>query len=159
MDLLRMPQKYRLNTSISSFCRVKNQKLTIGERATSVVYLIYLGDVANADVVQEIENRICRIKTDAVLGIGELSNFTKDQNWSPFPQAYLSERPDAISNHILDGKVAVLMDRSPGAMIVPMNLIGFFKPQMTIIYIGSLHRFSFITICRIYYSDFYQHFI
>ncbi|MED3570514.1 spore germination protein, partial [Bacillus thuringiensis] len=62
-----------------------------------------------------------------VLSIGELSNYTKDQNWTPFPQAYLSERPDAISNHILDGKVAVLMDRSPGAMVVPMNLIGFFQ--------------------------------
>ena len=86
--------------------------MTIGERATSFVYLIYLGDVANADVVQEVETRICKIKTDAILSIGELSNFTKDQNWSPFPQAYLSERPDAISNHILDGKVAVLMDRS-----------------------------------------------
>ncbi|PEB95202.1 spore germination protein GerA, partial [Bacillus cereus] len=106
---------------------LKIKKLTIGERATSFVYLIYLGDVANADVVQEVETRICKIKTDAILSIGELSNFTKDQNWSPFPQAYLSERPDAISNHILDGKVAVLMDRSPGAMIVPMNLIGFFQ--------------------------------
>ena len=46
------------------------------------------------------------------------------------------------------------MDRSPGAMVVPMNLIGFFKPQMTIIFIGSLHLFSLITICRIYYSYF-----
>ncbi|MEE2022581.1 spore germination protein, partial [Bacillus toyonensis] len=106
---------------------LKIKKLTIGERATSLVYLIYLGDVASADVVQEIETRICNIKTDAVLSIGELSNYTKDQNWTPFPQAYLSERPDAISNHILDGKVAVLVDRSPGAMIVPMNLIGFFQ--------------------------------
>ena len=106
---------------------LKIKKMTIGERATSLVYLIYLGDVANEDVVQEIETRICKIKTDAVLSIGELSNFTKDQNWTPFPQAYLSERPDAISNHILDGKVAVLIDRSPGAMIVPMNLIGFFQ--------------------------------
>ena len=46
------------------------------------------------------------------------------------------------------------MDRSPGAMVVPMNLIGFFKPQMTIIFIGSSHHFSLITICRIYYSYF-----
>lgn len=75
------------------------------------------------------------------MSIGELSNYTKDQNWTPFPQAYLSERPDAISNHILDGKVAVLMDRSPGAMIVPMNLIAFFQTPMIIIFIGSLHRF------------------
>ncbi|HDR4874866.1 TPA: spore germination protein [Bacillus cereus] len=106
---------------------LKIKKLNIGERATTFVYIIYLGDVANEDVVKEVEKRICNIKTDTILSIGELSNFTKDQKWTPFPQAFLSERPDAISTHILDGKVAVLMDRSPGAMAVPMNLIGFFQ--------------------------------
>ncbi|EOP91869.1 hypothetical protein IGM_01929 [Bacillus cereus HuB4-4] len=106
---------------------LKIKKLTVGERATTFVYLLYLGDIASEDVVREVESRICKIKTDTILSIGELSNFTKDQIWSPFPQAYLSERPDAISHRILDGKVAVLVDRSPSAMIVPINLIGFFK--------------------------------
>ncbi|NRR18537.1 spore germination protein [Bacillus pacificus] len=107
--------------------QLKIKKLTIGERATTSIYVLYLGDVANKDVVQEVQKRICKIKTDTLLSIGELSNFTKDQNWTPFPQTYLSERPDAISHHILDGKVAVLIDRSPSVMIVPMNLIGFFQ--------------------------------
>ncbi|MGE6504041.1 spore germination protein [Bacillus wiedmannii] len=107
--------------------QLKIKKLTIGERATTSIYVLYLGDVANKDVVQEVQKRICKIKTDTILSIGELSNFTKDQNWTPFPQTYLSERPDAISHHILDGKVAVLIDRSPSVMIVPMNLIGFFQ--------------------------------
>ncbi|KAA0786795.1 spore germination protein [Bacillus sp. BB56-3] len=106
---------------------LKIKKLTVGERATTFVYLVYLDDVANADIVQEVEGRINKIKIDTVLGIGDLSNLTKDNSFTPFPQAYLSERPDAISNHILDGKVAVLVDRSPSAMIVPMNLIGFFQ--------------------------------
>ncbi|MGF2773207.1 spore germination protein [Bacillus cereus] len=107
--------------------KLKIKKLTVGERASTFVYLLYLGDVANDNVVQEVESRINKIKTDTILGIGELSSFTKDNSWTPFPQAYLSERPDAVSNHILDGKVAVLIDRSPSAMIVPMNLIGFFQ--------------------------------
>lgn len=106
---------------------LKINKLTIGERATTSVYIIYLEDVANEEVVQEVENRITKIKTDTIISIGELSNFTKDQNWTPFPQSYLSERPDSISQHILDGKIAVLIDRSPSVMIVPMNLIGFFQ--------------------------------
>jgi spore germination protein len=56
--------------------------------------------------------------------------------WTPFPQSYISERPDAISNQILDGKVAVLVDRSPSVMIVPMNLVGFFRPLMITMSIG-----------------------
>ncbi|MEE2016269.1 spore germination protein, partial [Bacillus thuringiensis] len=106
---------------------LKVKKLTIGERATTSVYLLYLGDVANIDIIKEMENRINKIKTDTVLSIGELSNLTKNENWTPFPQVYISERPDSISRHILDGKVAVLIDRSPSAMVIPMNLIGFFQ--------------------------------
>ncbi|PQQ47701.1 spore germination protein [Bacillus thuringiensis] len=109
----------------SSELRVK--KLNIGNRATTSVYLLYLEDVANTDIVQELEKRISEIKIDTVLNIGEFSNLTKDQSWTPFPQAYISERPDSTSHHILDGKVAVIIDRSPSAMIVPMNLIGFFQ--------------------------------
>ncbi|OUB74538.1 spore germination protein, partial [Bacillus thuringiensis] len=106
---------------------LKIKKMRIGERATTFVYLLYLVNIANEEVVQEVEMRINNIQTDTVLGIGELSNFTKDNRWTPFPQTYLSERPDAISHHILDGKIAVLIDRSPSVMIVPMNLIGFFQ--------------------------------
>ncbi|MED2217045.1 spore germination protein, partial [Bacillus thuringiensis] len=106
---------------------LKVKKLTIGARATTSVYLLYLGDVANPDIIKEMENRINKVKTDTVLSIGELSNLTKNENWTPFPQVYISERPDSISRHILDGKVAVLIDRSPSAMVIPMNLIGFFQ--------------------------------
>lgn len=107
--------------------QLKIKKLTVGERASTSVYLIYLGDVANDIIIQEAEARIQNIKTDTILSIGELSNFIKDHTWSPFPQSYLSERPDAVAHHILDGKVAVLIDRSPSVMIIPINLTGFFQ--------------------------------
>ncbi|WP_459501599.1 spore germination protein [Bacillus sp. C1] len=110
-----------------SSTQLKIKKLTVGERASTSVYLMYLGDVANEHVIQEAEKRISKIKTDTILSIGELSNFTGEKTWTPFPQAYLSERPDAVAHHILDGKVAVLVDRSPGVMVIPMNLVGFFQ--------------------------------
>ncbi|PFN17573.1 spore germination protein [Bacillus cereus] len=107
--------------------QLKVKKMTVGERAPTQVYIIYLVDVANNDIVEEIKKRIKNIKTDTILNTGELSNFTKRQIWTPFPHSYLSERPDAITRHILDGKIAVLVDRSPSAMVVPMNFIGFFQ--------------------------------
>lgn len=106
---------------------LKIKKLLVGERATIPVYLIYLGDVANDTVIQEAETRIQEIQTDTVLSIGELSHYINDRLFTPFPQSLLSERPDAIANHILDGKVAILIDRSPIAMVIPVNLIGFFQ--------------------------------
>ncbi|MGA4466892.1 spore germination protein [Bacillus bombysepticus] len=131
-----------------SSIQLKTKKLTVGDRASTNVYLIYLEDVANQEVIEEAENRIKNIKTDTILGIGELSNFIKDQKWSPFPQTYLSERPDAICYHILDGKVAILLDRSPSAMIIPMDLIGFFQTpddyNMSWIIASSLRLLRFL---------------
>lgn len=48
---------------------LKIKKLTIGERAATSVYLLYLGDVANKDIVQEVEKRIGKIKTDTILRV------------------------------------------------------------------------------------------
>ncbi|PGH79727.1 spore germination protein [Bacillus thuringiensis] len=107
--------------------QLKTKKLMIGARASTAIYLIYLGDVANEGIIQEAERRIQNINADTVLDAGELSNLIKDQKWTPFPQAYLSERPDAIAQHILEGKVVILVDRSPSAMVIPIDLIGFFR--------------------------------
>ncbi|KAA6460469.1 spore germination protein [Bacillus thuringiensis] len=130
---------------------LKVKKLTVGNRASTSVYLIYLGDVANEGVIQEAKTRILNIETDAILGIGELSNFIKDQTWTPFPQAYLSERPDAIAHHILDGKVAILVDRSPSVMIIPINLVGFFQApddyNMNWLITSFLRLLRFIGFC------------
>nr|WP_229722263.1 spore germination protein [Priestia taiwanensis] len=106
---------------------LKIKRLTIGERAETEVYMMYLGDVANPEVVQAVENRINKIKVDTISNIGTLSRYTEDNTWSPFPQSYTTERPDATAAHILQGKVVVMVDRSPSAMIVPINLTGFFQ--------------------------------
>lgn len=106
---------------------LKIKKISIGERATTSVFLIFLGDVANDTVIKEAESRIQSIQTDTIISIGELSHYISDEIYSPFPQTFLSERPDAIANQILDGKVAILIDRSPSAMVIPINLAGFFN--------------------------------
>ncbi|ADY24998.1 spore germination protein [Bacillus paranthracis] len=103
-------------------------RLKIGRRTPVKGYLVYLKDMASETIVKEVENRIKNIKIDTILNVGELSNVIKDQRWTPFPQAYISERPDAIARHILEGRIAVLIDRSPGVMVVPVNLMCFFHP-------------------------------
>lgn len=125
---------------------LKIKELRIGERATVPVFLIYLNDVANKTVIQEVESKIRNIHVDTIISIGELSHYISEYMYTPFPQTLVSERPDAIANQILDGKVAILMDRSPSAMVVPMNLAGFFHVPDDY----ALHWFiaSFVRVLR-----------
>ncbi len=96
---------------------MKVKEFTVGERATSKVFLLYLADIANEDVVQEMACRIESIKVDAILTTGELEGFVEDNSYTLFPQLSITERPDTTAHHILDGRIAVVVDRSPGVLM------------------------------------------
>lgn len=53
------------------------KEFTVGERATSKVFLLYLADVANENVVKEMASRIESVKVDAILTTGELEDLLK----------------------------------------------------------------------------------
>lgn len=106
---------------------LKAKEFTVGERATSKVFLLYLADVANEDVVQNMACRIESIKVDAILTTGELEGFVEDNSYTLFPQLSITERPDTTAHHILNGRIAVVVDRSPGVLIGPMTFSSFFQ--------------------------------
>ncbi|UVI28369.1 spore germination protein [Paenibacillus spongiae] len=106
---------------------LKIKEFTIGERGKSKVSVLYLADVAHPEVLKELETRIAQIDVDAILNTGELAEFIEDNPYSPFPQFILSERPDSAASHILQGRIVVVVDRSPSVLIAPVNFVSFFQ--------------------------------
>ncbi|WCN39520.1 spore germination protein [Aneurinibacillus uraniidurans] len=102
-------------------------KCTVGERGKSTVSLLYLQDVVNQDFLQEMQKRIAQIKVDTILNTGELEGFIEDHAYTPFPQFFVTERPDTAASHILQGRIATIVDRSPGVLIGPMSFSAFFQ--------------------------------
>ena len=90
-------------------------------------FLLYLADVANENVVKEMASRIESVKVDAILTTGELEGFVEDNSFTLFPQLSITERPDTTAHHILDGRIAVIVDRSPGVLIGYMTFSSFFQ--------------------------------
>ncbi|TCW49872.1 spore germination protein [Bacillus thuringiensis] len=115
-DSLALIRRYIPNREL------KVKEFTVGERATSKVFLLYL-----ADVVQEMACRIESIKVDAIITTGELEGFVEDNSYTLFPQLSITERPDTTAHHILDGRIAVVVDRSPSVLIGPMTFSSFFQ--------------------------------
>ncbi|MFB5191956.1 spore germination protein [Alicyclobacillus fastidiosus] len=99
----------------------------IGEQtATNVVYC-YVEGIANEDLVREVRGRLERVETDALYGAGYLEQFIEDNHYSPFPQIQNTERPDKAVAAMLEGRVVILVDGTPFALIVPAVFSQFYQ--------------------------------
>ncbi|MED3564372.1 spore germination protein [Bacillus xiapuensis] len=103
------------------------KEMTVGIRGKSKVSILYLRDVASEEVLNELETRIQKIKVDAIINTGELIEYIEDNPFSPFPQYILTERPDSAASHILQGRFAIILDRSPSVLVAPTNFMSFFQ--------------------------------
>lgn len=103
------------------------EKLQIGERTKTEVAVIYLNDVANPDIVREVHKRLERIKIDGILESGYLVELISDRRFTVFPLVQETERPDKVIGAILEGRVAVLVDRSAFNIIVPVTSNEFYQ--------------------------------
>jgi spore germination protein len=101
----------------------------IGERIKTKLYILYIDDIVNYDFVTEITSRLGKIKKDAVLDVGELEEMIEDYPYTIFPQFLITERPDNVASNLLQGRIAVMMDHSPNAIVAPMSLTSFFQSQ------------------------------
>ncbi|WP_081971945.1 spore germination protein [Paenibacillus borealis] len=99
----------------------------IGTRTQSRVALCYIESIADSGLVAEALRRISMIDTDGILDAGYIEQFIEDQPLSPFPQVQSTERPDKTVAALLEGRVALLVDGSPFALIVPALFNQFFQ--------------------------------
>lgn len=102
------------------------EMIMVGDRIPQKCAVMYLQSVANETEVAEIKRRIEGIRTDYVASIGILGQFIEDNPNIPFPQSLSTERVDRVAAHLVEGRVAVLLDGSPFVHILPTNLFTFF---------------------------------
>ncbi|MBE5100302.1 spore germination protein [Bacillus aryabhattai] len=107
--------------------QLKIKEMTVGSRSRSKVSILYLEDVVNPELLQELKNRIEQIHVDFILNTGELEQFIEDNPYSPFPQFISTERPDAAASHIFQGRMIVMVDGSSAVLVTPVTLISFFQ--------------------------------
>lgn len=122
-------ENIRTNTSILRKI-INNEKLIIeetdvGKITKTKVAICYLKDITNEDLVAEAKFRINNIDIDYLLSSGQLEQFIADNPKSAFPQIVSTERPDRTCNYLLTGRVVILVNGSPFALIIPAMLIDF----------------------------------
>lgn len=114
--------RYRLQ---STDLRIKMRE--IGRRTKSKVAICYMDGITDPEVLKELERRMDPIDIDGVLDSGYLEQFIEDNKWSPFPQVQYTERPDKIVANLMEGRIAILVDGSPLALVVPTVFNQFYQ--------------------------------
>ena len=106
---------------------LKVKQLQVGRRSKTDIALMYLNGIVRAGILKAVEERIENIDIDAVMDSGYIEALIED-NWkSHFPQGQMTERPDTASAAILEGRIAIIVDNSPFALIVPATMNTFFQ--------------------------------
>lgn len=96
-------------------------KFQVGSRGKKDLVVAYIQDIADPDLVQEIKDRIQKIDIDYLPETGYVEQLIEDNYLSVFPQVQNTERPDRVISSLMEGRVAILLDGTPFALIVPVT--------------------------------------
>lgn len=99
---------------------LRNEMIRVGQRSKTDVCMSYIDDIANADYIEIIKEKIKSIDIDGlVMADKALVELFVDYSWNPYPIVRYTERPDVAAQHILSGNIVLIVDTSPSVIILP----------------------------------------
>ena len=107
--------------------RLKLAECMLGRKSRTRVAVFYCEGVAAAETVRALAARLSAVDVDGVVSLGTLEELLVDKPRSPFPQLLHTERPDRLAAWLLDGRVGLLVDGIPIALVLPVSFAEFMK--------------------------------
>lgn len=112
--------------------RIKNNNLkfksaNVGDVTKQIVNIAYLEDIADPSMVKKLYDKVSNIKIDGLLAAGYVEQMIVDFPNSIFPQCQVTERADRAVAALLEGRILILTEGTPGVLILPVNFFAFFK--------------------------------
>lgn len=99
----------------------------LGRRTRDDICLCYLDGVVHPDLVQEVRRRLSSVDVDMISDTGVLEQFIEDHPKSLLPTLGSTQRPDRAAAQIAEGRVVILVEGSPYALIGPVTFGDFFR--------------------------------
>ncbi|MCT8139421.1 spore germination protein [Anaerobacillus sp. CMMVII] len=99
--------------------------MQIGKRSKTDIGILYIEGLVREGLVDEVLQRLNKIEIDAILESNYVEELISDTPSSPFLTAQGTERPDKIAAGLYEGKVAILVDNTPFALLVPTHFWSF----------------------------------
>lgn len=103
------------------------EMLSVGSASQTAVCLCYLRDRVSQELLESIRNRIESCPLEIVLESGYLQPFLEGENHSLFTEIDTTERPDTLCGKMAEGRIGVLVDGTPFALVVPYLFVEHFQ--------------------------------
>jgi len=97
------------------------EETIIGTISRTKVMVTYLDNMAAPELVTEVKTRLKKDEMGSVLESGYIEEMIRDAPYSPFPVMKMTERPDSVAASLIEGRVAILTNGTPMALIIPMT--------------------------------------
>ena len=127
-----------LRTNTSLLRRIVNnenlviENIAVGKISKTKCGVCYMQNLANNDLVAEVKFRLNNLAIDSLLSTGQLEQLIEEDAGFGIPQVIATERPDKCTKYLLQGRVVVLINGNPYALIMPATIEDFlFSPEDT----------------------------
>ncbi|MBQ3048077.1 MAG: spore germination protein [Clostridia bacterium] len=127
---------------------LKIEDMQVGLRTNTAIKIVYFDDLADKSVVEQVKNKISKIKIDGIIDSYYISKFLEKYPNSMFRQIGSCEKPDIVCAKLLEGRVAIFVDGSPIVLTVPFVFIEDFQSAND--YYSDAYRASFLRILRLF---------
>ncbi|WP_027625869.1 spore germination protein [Clostridium lundense] len=123
----------KLETNISMIRRkikdnnLVEERLVVGRRNQTDVVLMYIDNIVDKEILNDIKQRLSIIDVDGFTGSGMLEQFIESNPYSIFPQSFPTERPDIVEANLLEGKIAIIVDGTSFVLTFPTIFFEFFQ--------------------------------
>ncbi len=91
----------------------------VGKLSKTDVAIAYVEGRADSEVVDKVRKSLKSIKLDTVLTSSYVSGFLEQDKKSIFSSLYTTERPDVLCAKLNEGRVGILIDGTPYAIVCP----------------------------------------
>lgn len=105
---------------------IKTEKLIcegikVGNVSKTRGVMMYISDLANNELVDEVRKRLEGISIDYCIAVEEVAMLIEESNYVVTSRIVATERPDRVAKALSEGRVAFLLSGSPHALIFPTN--------------------------------------
>ena len=107
---------------------LKAKNIVLGRKTNTTINLLYFEDIAEEELVLHVEEELKKIDVDGIIDSGNITEYLSSENNTHFPTVIKTERPDTASKALLEGKLLILVDTSPFALILPGFFADFLNP-------------------------------
>ena len=124
-------ENFRTNTGLLRRI-IRNTNFTtetvnVGKIGNLSCGIVYLKNIANPALIEEVKRRLRGIDTDFAQGGGMIAQFIGDHTSSLFQTVTETERPDNTAAFLMQGRVAIIVDGSSRVIIAPVTLSNMLK--------------------------------